>query len=74
MIRFATYTPNNPGTAYMRVLQSSSDPENAETSATTIGTFHVRFDGGPWYLVTSNGDGNNNVINGAFNCFTGTGF
>ncbi len=74
-ITFATYTPGHPGEAYLRLLQHESEPEpeEASTSATAIGRTDVAFNGGPWYLESSSSDGNNDVINGTFSCYTPTG-
>lgn len=75
VIEFATYTPGHPGEAYLRLVQHESEPEpeEASTSASTVTTDDIALNGGPWSLQSSSSNGNNNVFNGTFSCYTPTG-
>jgi hypothetical protein len=76
-VTFATYTPGRPGEAYLRILQDESghepEPNEASTSATKTATDYVSFNGSPWRLEDSSSDGNNDVLNATFSCYTPTG-
>jgi hypothetical protein len=73
VITFASDRPSSSNIAYLRLLQASSEPQEASTPGLTVGTFDISFDSGPWYLDNSNTDGSNDVVNGTFSCYTPTG-
>jgi hypothetical protein len=61
------------GVSYAEILQASADAETATTPAQTIGTLRASLNGGPWYLNTSNDNGDGVAVNGTFSCYTPTG-
>ena len=72
-LRFA-YSSGAPGTTYVQLVQSASDPQDASTPSDAVGTLTAQLDGGPWILDTASGGGSSVAINGTFNCYTPSGF
>ena len=73
-VDFATNDPNSSDTAYLKVIQSGSDPQYASTAAGTIGKFSPKLDGGPFYLEASETNGSyGTYLSGHATCYTPTG-
>ncbi|MGA2877214.1 MAG: hypothetical protein ABSE82_16985 [Nitrososphaerales archaeon] len=60
-------------TAYIQIIQTTLDPEQASTPQGTVGTLVANLDGGPWYLQNSAINGDNVYYNGSASCWTASG-
>jgi hypothetical protein len=72
-VTFATQDTSSGARAYVEVIQSRSDPQYGSTPIATIGTFHAKLDGGPFYLESSETNGDDVYENGSASCYTPSG-
>jgi hypothetical protein len=69
---------NNAGSgdqAYVQVIQSSADPQNASVGEGAVGSAYFTLSGSPWYLqlATSNAYSDNEYVDGYLSCWSPTG-
>ncbi len=69
-LRFANDASPDTATSYLKIVQSRTDPQYAQTGPGTVGSFSAHLDGGPFYIDAAGSNGYGSYLAGSASCYT----